>query len=184
MRYLLAFFAIVLAIAVPATPAWAHAKLQSTNPAANTNVTATIAAVTLTFNEPVRQQDTTVTVTGPDGVSYSDGAARRVDNTVTQAIKPLPVGAITVAWKTVSPDGDAISGTFAFTNAAPPPTSAAPPPTESPAATATATTSANAQPAANDGGSSTIVWTLIGAALVMLLAGGVLWLRRRPSSTP
>ena len=181
MRRVLAVLAAVIVVAVPATPAWAHAKLQSTNPAARANVTTVITAVTLTFNEPVRQQNTTVAVTGPDGLSYSDGAARRVDNTVTQAIKPLPVGAITVAWKTVSPDGDPISGTFAFTNAAPPPTSAAPQPSPTtPAISAPA--SVNARSAANSDGSA--LWWLAGAVLILLLiAGGVLWFRRRAPYT-
>jgi methionine-rich copper-binding protein CopC len=181
MRYVLALFAIVLAVAVPASPAWAHAKLQSTNPAAHASVTTAVTTVTLVFNEPVRQPNTTVTVTGPDGVSYSDGAARRVDNTVTQAVKTLPVGAITVVWKTVSPDGDPISGTFGFTNAAPPPTSAAASPTEAPASKGPPTTTAvNAQPTPSGGGTGSAVWWLAGAALVLLLiAGGVIWLRRR-----
>src|SRR5258706_14317873 len=106
----IALLTALAVVAVPASPAWAHAKLQRTSPASGATVTEAITTITLTFNEMVKQQQTTVTVTGPDGISYSDGSARSVDKSVLQAVKPLPAGAIHVVWKTVSPDGDPIQG--------------------------------------------------------------------------
>jgi methionine-rich copper-binding protein CopC len=67
-----------------AAPAWAHARLLRSAPGDGTTVTQPVTEVTLTFNEPVKQRSTTVVVTGSDGSSFSDGAARVVDTTVTQ----------------------------------------------------------------------------------------------------
>jgi copper resistance protein C len=170
--------AVLLAVVVPAAPASAHSKLKSTSPAANATVTTALTEISLTFNEPVKQQNTTIAVNGPDGVSYSDGAARRVDNTVTQAVKPLPTGAISVVWKTVSTDGDPISGQFAFTNTAAPPASAAPAP--SPTAAAVSSATPNAQPAADERSGGGLWWVLGAAAAVLLVAaGGFVWVRKR-----
>ncbi|MET7401918.1 copper resistance CopC family protein [Dactylosporangium sp. NPDC005572] len=165
-----------------AAPASAHSTLVRSDPAKGATVTAPVATVTLTFNEMVKQSRTTVTVTGPDGASYSDGAARVVDKNVLQAVRALPPGAITVAWSTVSADGDAISGTFAFTNAAPAP-SLSPSPSPSPSAPASPTaapTSAAAPVPTSADGSGAAAWWIAGAAvLVVLLGGGFFWSRRR-----
>ncbi|WP_238011957.1 copper resistance protein CopC [Dactylosporangium sp. AC04546] len=164
-----------------AAPASAHSTLVRSDPAKGATVTTPVATVTLTFNEMVKQSRTTVTVTGPDGASYSDGAARVVDKNVLQAVRALPPGAISVAWSTVSADGDAISGTFAFTNAAPAP-SLSPSPS-APASPTAAPTSASATPvpvptSSEDSGSA--AWWIAGAAvLVVLLGGGFFWSRRR-----
>jgi len=181
----LAALAAVLVVAFPAAPAWAHAKLVSTDPAANATVATAVTTITLTFNEPVKQQFTTVVVTGADGVSYSDGSARSVDKQVLQAVKPLPSGAVKVTWKSVSPDGDPIQGSFAFTNAAAPPTSAAASP--SPAAATSAapvpvpTSAAPAVEQASDeqDSGSAIGWLIAGAVVVIVLAAAGFWLRSR-----
>ncbi|GGM78824.1 copper resistance protein CopC [Dactylosporangium sucinum] len=167
-----------------AAPASAHSTLVRSDPAKGATVTTPVAAVTLTFNEMVKQSRTTVTVTGPDGVSYSDGAARVVDKNVLQAVRALPPGAITVAWSTVSADGDAISGTFAFTNAAPAPSpspspSLSPSPSPSPSAAAT---SASPVPASSEDSGSATWWIAGGAVVVLLLAGGWFFARRRRSA--
>jgi methionine-rich copper-binding protein CopC len=183
----LAALVALLGVAFPAAPAWAHAKLLSTDPAAGATVATAVTTITLTFNEPVRQQMTTVTVTGPDGVSYSDGNARSVDKQVLQGVKPLPAGAIRVVWKTVSPDGDPIQGTFAFSNAAAPPTSAAPSPSPAQAsaspqvpAPAVSSLAPNARAASDDQGSDGLVWWLVAAAIVLVaLTAGAFWFRRR-----
>lgn len=185
----LGILVVLLAVVVPAAPAWAHAKLVSTDPATGATVAAPVATITLTFNEPVKQQFTTVVVTGADGASYSDGPARSVDKQVLQTVKPLPSGAIRVTWKTVSPDGDPIQGTFSFTNAAPAPTSAAASPSPSAAATtspAPAGTSSTpeARTASNDEGPGGLVWLLVAAVIVLaLLAGGAYWFRSRRQRT-
>ncbi|WP_238005823.1 copper resistance protein CopC [Dactylosporangium sp. AC04546] len=176
----------LLVLLVPAQPAWAHAKLVKTDPADGATVGAPLAAVTFTFNEMVKQQFSTVVVTGADGVSYSDGAPKSVDKTLTQPVKPLPNGAVRVAWRTVSVDGHPIEGQFTFTNAAAAPTSAAPsspPPSATTAPAGTVSSAAPtlaADPASDDSGSGGVVWLVLGGvAVVLVLVGGVVWWRRR-----
>jgi copper resistance protein C len=189
-RVVAAAVAIVAAVAASllfAAPAWAHTKLVRTVPATDGTATEPFAAVTLTFNQPVRQSATTVTVTAADGASYSDGAARVVDADVIQAVRTVPAGPVRVTWQTVSADGHPIQGTFGFTvapSAVPttaPPTTA--PATTAPATTAPATTAPPAEAARpsrrTSGEQATwLPWTA-GLAAVALVAGGGLYLRRR-----
>ncbi|WP_238006362.1 copper resistance protein CopC [Dactylosporangium sp. AC04546] len=180
--------AAALVLLVPAQPAWAHAKLLKSDPADGATVTAPVAAVTFTFNEMVKQQFSTVVVTGVDGASYSDGAPKSVDKTLTQPVKALPAGVVRVAWRTVSVDGHPIEGQFTFTNAAAAPTTAAPssPPqatTEPASAPSSAAATVAADPASDDGGAGGLLWAVVGAVVVVLvLAGGVVWWRRRGTS--
>ncbi|HTJ33892.1 MAG TPA: copper resistance CopC family protein [Dactylosporangium sp.] len=180
--------ATMLVVLLPAQPAWAHARLLSTSPAEGASVTTPVTAVVLTFNEPVKQQFSTIVVTGADGVSHSQGSPRSVDATLSQTVGALPSGPVRVAWRTVSSDGHPIEGQYTFTNAAvtsTPPPSAAPSPSPTTAATtaqqAAATESqAAGAPVSNQQGSSTAVWWIVGAVVVLLaVAGGWVWSRRR-----
>jgi MYXO-CTERM domain-containing protein len=167
----------LLAVLLPGTPAAAHAELKGTNPAASSTVAVAIDTVTLTFSQPVKQPLTTVVVTGPDAVSYSEGAARSVDKDVLQAVRPLPVGLITVAWRTVSGDGHTIQGEFTFTNTAAPP---APSPTLTSASAAPAAISPTPAAASDqDSGTTTVVVVAIAGAAALGVIGGLLWWRRR-----
>lgn len=185
--------ATVAGLCLPATSASAHAQLLRTNPAKNAVVAKPVDKVTLTFNEMVRQRDTTVAVTAGDGTSYSDGAVRVVDRNVIQAVRPLPPGPYRVAWRTVSADGDPVAGEFGFTIAtAPRPTAAATPHTPTPAATTTApalptsasTPPSSAQPTAGTPPANRNQWLLAGAAagIASLLAvtAGLIRRRRTP----
>ncbi|MGI5175900.1 copper resistance CopC family protein [Dactylosporangium sp. CA-152071] len=184
-RAVLAAAAVALLVLLaPPAPAWAHAKLVKSDPADGATVSAPLTAVTFTFNEPVKQQFSTVVVTGPDGVSYSDGTPKSVDKTLTQSVKPLPAGAIKVAWRTVSVDGHPIEGQLTFTNAAPAPTTAAPsspPPATSaaPATASAATPTVGTGPASSDSGASGLLWVVLGVvAVALVLGGGAVWWRR------
>jgi methionine-rich copper-binding protein CopC len=109
-----------LAVLLPAAPAYAHSQLQRTAPAAGAVVTAPVTRVTLTFNEMVRGNFTTVVVDGPGGVSYSHGPVEVVDHDVFQPVYPLRSGGYEVAWRAVSADGHPVEGRFAFTVSLPP----------------------------------------------------------------
>jgi hypothetical protein len=178
-RFALAVAAAVLCL--PATPAWAHATLLSTSPGDGALVTGPVTEVTLKFNEMVRQRSTTVTVTGADGTSYSNGAARVVDHDVIQAVKPLPAGVYRVAWHTVSADGDPEGNQFSFKIAEPPaPTTAAAEPSTT---TAHADPTSAPPPATGAAGkSSGLGWLWVPVAAVLLaalVAAGLLYRRRR-----
>jgi len=171
---------------LPAAPAFAHTKLTGSTPKAEATVTKLTTTVTLKFSGLIKTAGTTVVVAGPDKASYSDGAATAVDRTITQPVRPLPVGTITVRWRTVSSDGHPIQGSFTFTNHAAPP--ATPSPTPTAAATSAAPDSADeafvstAMPlirTAEDGGSSPLGSIAAVAAAVVVFALGFAWWRRR-----
>lgn len=186
LRATLAAAAALLVTLLPAQPAFAHAELVKSDPAAGATVTAPLTAVTFTFNEMVKQQFSTVVVTGADGVSYSDGTPKSVDKTLTQPVKALPPGAVKVVWRTVSGDGHPLEGQFTFTNAAPAPTGVAPSSavaatSAAPAPPSAAASTVVADPASSSGdGGSGLLWAALGAVAVLLvLAGGAVWWRRR-----
>jgi LPXTG-motif cell wall-anchored protein len=89
-----AVLAGVAASLLLAAPASAHARLLRTTPAADSTVYEPFAEIRLTFNQPVRQSATSVTVAGADGTSYGDGAARSVDADVVQAVRGVPAGPV------------------------------------------------------------------------------------------
>jgi methionine-rich copper-binding protein CopC len=159
-------------------PAWSHSRLLRTDPADGSVVDTPVPAVTLTFNEPVKQRFTTIVVAGPGGVSFSDGAVRVVDTTVTQRVHPLRSGQYTVAWRAVSADTHPVQGEFRFSVALPPglePTVA--PPTRSAGAPRPVAGHVNA------GSGSVWLAGAVGVAVVVVLAI-TLRRRRRPPAEP
>jgi len=109
---LLTLIAVVVGGAAPAS---AHTRLMSTTPVNGAEVDASPDAVTLTFNEPVREKYSEVTVTGPEGGTWQVGKLTQTGSTISQALVPLgPKGTYTVAWRVVSADGHPVAGTFAF----------------------------------------------------------------------
>lgn len=106
--------AAIVVLATPA-PAAAHTVLLGTTPADGSVVTTVTTEVTLTFNEPVRADFSTVVVTGPDGRAYATGNPTVQDNVLRQPVHPLGSGTYEVAWRVVSLDGHPVSGSFSFT---------------------------------------------------------------------
>lgn len=166
--------AVMIAILTTAQPAWAHARLLSTDPADGATVTTLVPAVTFTFSAPMREQFSTVVVTGADGTAYAEGKPRAVDATLVQAVRPLPPGPVRVAWRAVSADGDPVEGQFTFTNAASVVTSAP----VSAATPAAPTTSVVAASGADHRG---LRWFggAAGVAIAVLVALLVVYARRR-----
>lgn len=146
-------------------PASAHSWLVSTTPVNGADAGSSPAAVTLTFDEPVREKYSEVTVTGPEGGTWQVGKLTQAGSTITQALVPLgPTGTYTVVWRVVSADGHPVAGTFAFTL-----TTAG---SGSPQTT-------GAAPGATDGGVS---WLAAAGGLVtvaLLLVGGAVVVTRR-----
>lgn len=111
--------ALALLLAGPRL-ASAHAKLVSSTPADGAQIALTEAptAVTLTFNEEVAKDVTTIAVTGADGASVTTGAAAvNFDNPkmVTVGLKALSPGPYTIKWHAVTPDDNGQSdGTVTF----------------------------------------------------------------------
>lgn len=162
----------LVALLLGGTPAWAHSRLLHTSPGDGAVDTVLTTSVVLTFNEMVKQRFTTVVVQGAEGMSYSRGSVRVVDENVTQEVYPLPSGAYHVAWRAISADGHPVQGEFRFTVALP----AGAEPTVRPPATVAA-----AVPSGKRHRGWLIVGGLIVVAVVVLvtIVGVAVWGRKR-----
>jgi methionine-rich copper-binding protein CopC len=180
----------LLTVAGLASPAAAHARLLGSTPKDGSTVTEAVSEIRLRFSEPVQADKTTVRVTGPDDASAGTGAARAVDTTVTQAVAALPVGEVTVDWRTVSVDGHTIKGSFSFTNRAAPATATpstgpdSATPTAAPDSTSAAATAGAGSPVpvSADSDSAGSGWVPVAVAVPAVLAAaavGMWWWRRR-----
>jgi len=97
-----------------AAPAFGHAKLRSTMPAADAQLQVAPKSLTLNFNEAVRLAVLTLTAGGkniPVTVDRSAAAAPQV----SVALPALAVGKYEVQWSALSADdGHVTKGTFSF----------------------------------------------------------------------
>lgn len=110
--------AAALAILI-APPAFAHAKLVSSNPANNAAVATSPRTIVLTFNEKLVAAFTKVELTMPehDGmeVTASSAPSRDGKSLVVTPARPLGNGAYKLVWSTASADGHKMSGEISFT---------------------------------------------------------------------
>lgn len=99
-----------------ATPAFAHATLETTAPRADALVRRAPRAVELWFSEPVDPGLGGVEVVGPDGGRADRGRAERREEgrMLRVPVDVVSQGTYTVAWSVVSADGHPISGSFVF----------------------------------------------------------------------
>jgi hypothetical protein len=96
-------------------PVFAHAKLQSSTPAADARLRAAPKALTLSFNESVRLAVLTLRADGKDIPVTVDRSAPPASQ-VTVALPALAAGKYVVQWSALSvDDGHVSKGTFAFT---------------------------------------------------------------------
>ena len=110
--------ASALAILI-APPAFAHAKLVSSNPAHNAAVAAPPKTIVLTFNEKLVAAFTKVELTMPahGGMKVAASSAPTSDGKglVVTPARPLGDGAYKLVWSTASADGHKMSGEISFT---------------------------------------------------------------------
>jgi copper resistance protein C len=111
--------ALLLPTALAAAPAALHTHLTRSEPAGMSTVRTAPTEIRLWFSAPIQINVTTVRLTGPDGAAVEvaapangDGANPPVVALVRGQLKP---GRQQVTWRTMSRDGHAVSGTFAFT---------------------------------------------------------------------
>jgi methionine-rich copper-binding protein CopC len=102
----------ILALAVASTPAWAHARLQSSEPAANASVKSP-GLIRLVFSESLEPAFS--------GASLSDAAGKAIpvpaavgSSTITLMPLALKPGAYKVSWHSVGHDTHRVSGSFSF----------------------------------------------------------------------
>ncbi len=162
-----------LALLLGAAPAFAHTKLQSSDPADGASLDTAPQRVSLTFNENMTPGFSTINVVGPEGgTRYETGEVAVEGGVVSTELLPLgPAGRYEIGYRVVSADGHPVTGSVAFTLTTPGPgASAATPAPAAPPAGAAAPPPAAA--ALDDDGGGTPVWPwIIGA--VVLVGGGV-----------
>lgn len=113
--------AVVALAFLPTAAASAHDYLVSSDPAADSTVTAPPSTVTLTFNDRVLDlagdgSSTLLTVTGPDAGTrhFETGCASVLDRAVTAPVALGAAGSYTVTYQIVSADGHTVSNSYAF----------------------------------------------------------------------
>jgi hypothetical protein len=179
----------VMAIAVGASPARAHAELESSDPPDGATMATAPAAISFTFGEQILSEGNAVTLTDVAGGTRLEVGPVEVDGDTVSVTWPQssPAGEFRAAYRVVSADGHPIAGTISFTVdqavggvEATPAASVSPPGTTSPTSVATPT-AAPASPAhaAGDAGAGFPAWVLgIGVAVLLGALAGM-WVMRR-----
>ncbi|KAB1929014.1 copper resistance protein CopC [Micromonospora noduli] len=168
-----AVLAVLVAVLIPGSPAWAHNSLRTATPARDATVPSAPTEVTLEFMQRLDPAFATIVLTDaakrklPTGEPVVTGAKSTVQ--VTDA---LPNGTYTVAYRVVSVDGHPVQGSYPFTVADP--TSSA-----APVANVSASAPAPSAAAAKSGGgpSGGVLVAAVALALLVLVSAGLLWRR-------
>ncbi len=114
-------FALAAAFRLSVTPppAFAHAHLHASDPAAGSTVAASPEALRLTFSEPLELKGCALTLAGPDGADSPLGALALDpadgEILVAKPAAPLKPGAHKVNWKALAKDMHRTEGGFSFT---------------------------------------------------------------------
>ena len=163
---------VIVALMLSAAPAGAHAALSSSDPAADARLAAAPRVVTLTFNEPVQQQFSTVVVTGPQGRNHVVGDPAVAGREVRATLDALDGnGTYTVAYRVVSADGHPVSGKYVFQLSAPTPTTTS---------VSSPTPETTAPGTSEDASGGVTAWPFVaGAAVLVVLTVAAVWLRGR-----
>lgn len=153
--------------------AWAHAARIASDPAENAQLARQPARVNATFNEPMQSQFAAMTVIGPDGAQWSDGAPSVDGTVISVAVRPGgPAGTYTVNYRATSADGHVVTGSWSYQLLTADTTATA---TAAPPAPA-ATTAAPVDDGASDGPPA---WLFVAATTAIVAAGAVWAVRRR-----
>jgi copper transport protein len=106
-----------VALAVgPASPAHAHAALESSVPASSSILDTPPDDITLNFDEPVTIEPGAIRLLDSSGADVAIGLPQKgADPTIITATVPeIPNGAYVVAWRVISQDGHPANGAFTF----------------------------------------------------------------------
>ncbi|MEB5698346.1 CopC domain-containing protein YobA [Klebsiella aerogenes] len=112
------YAAVFLSAMLTTASAFAHAHLQQQIPAADSTVSVSPQALTLTFSEGVELSFSGVTLSGPQNKAVATGKLARGDGNKAQLTlplnEPLAAGEYTVEWHVVSVDGHKTKGQYHF----------------------------------------------------------------------
>ncbi|MCU1625418.1 MAG: copper resistance protein CopC [Pseudonocardia sp.] len=161
-----------LALLLGASPAFAHAEFESSDPADGASLATGPSTISVTFSDTMQQGFNELTVIGPDGTThYENGEVLADGDTVSVGVNPLgPAGRYQIGYRVLSDDGHPVSGSVAFTLTAPGPAAAQ---LASSAAAAPAPADAAPAPVAQQdtGSGGSPVWPWIVGAVVLVAAG-------------
>jgi copper resistance protein C len=110
--------ALCLFATLAAAPAYAHAYLKTSDPAANSIVPTTPHMLLLTYTEELNLAFCTVTITDSMGMNDEAGKPQPVPGHANEMQVPLAIqmpGKIFVTWHALSTDGHKTQGNFSFT---------------------------------------------------------------------
>jgi methionine-rich copper-binding protein CopC len=106
--------AALLAVALGAPAARAHAFLDHASPLVGSTVDAAPHEVSLSFTQSLESAFSTVTVTDSSGAEVSQGKAQVSGNTMRVGLKALGPGSYKVRWHALSVDTHTTEGSFSF----------------------------------------------------------------------
>ncbi len=174
LRLLAATVAACVALLLGAAPAFAHTRLQGSDPADKSSIDTAPESVSLTFNEDISAEFASMSVVGPDGTNYATGQVSAAGGQVSTAVSPLgPAGAYEIGYRVVSDDGHPVQGKVTFTLTTPGPgASAAPTAEPAPQATTAVDPQASSRPA-----EGAPIWPWLVGAVILVAAGAVVALR-------
>lgn len=166
----------LLAVAAPAS---AHTTLLSSSPGEQEVLVQSPSAVSLTFTRPLSSQFATVTVTGPDELSYQVAAAEVSGASVVQALRMLQEpGTYRADWRAVADDGHPLTGTLSFVYGTPADGEQA---AAAPVVPASSLTGTVARPPADTAPDPVVVAASFAALAAVVLTGTTfIWWRSRP----
>ncbi|WP_233624833.1 copper resistance CopC/CopD family protein [Actinoplanes sp. ATCC 53533] len=104
----------LVAVALPASPGYAHAVLSGSDPAANTVVPQPPEQVMLQFTESVRPVTGRIQVLAPDNSRADDGQPSVAGATVTITLRTRATGTYLVSYRVTSADSHPIAGSFTY----------------------------------------------------------------------
>ena len=116
LKNLLTALAVILLIAIPSKPSFAHTDVVSTTPSAGEAVAGGEQLISVSFNENILNlaNSTEIVVVDPTGNPVKADCSGVEDKTIyTNAFLPTQ-GDYEVTWRTVAEDGHPISGKFTF----------------------------------------------------------------------
>jgi copper transport protein len=109
---------IALGLLLCPVPAWAHAHLKKSEPAAGSRVTSSPQLIRLWFSEQPELSVTVVSLKDANGKEFALSAPENDrGDPLTVSVRlsqPLPAGRYTVTWRTAASDGHPTHGTFSF----------------------------------------------------------------------
>jgi copper resistance protein C len=175
IRHLVVLALAAVGLVLGTGTALAHDVLVGSNPANGARLDTGPSTVTLSYNLPVQNLSSTLTVIGPDGLHYESGRSVVNGNTLSAPVGPLgPAGTYTVGYRIISDDGHPVSGETTFTLTKPG-TGHGLPAAQSPAAAQQPDTQGTPDQHSTDNAAP--LWPWIVGAVLLIAAGATIALR-------